>query len=92
MKNFERSESKTERSERAEAVNMGLFEIREGKYREISGDVWKLFKKYLPSDASLDDFGDDVGNLDKKYKGKEGYRFMQRLLKVYFDELNDIKG
>ena len=64
-------------------------------YREISNDVWQLFKKYLPIDADLSTFTEDVHELDQKYHDMndlEAYGFMQKLLKVYFDELNRIKG
>ena len=62
-------------------------------YKEISNDVWKLFNKYLPEDADTSSFVKDVHTLDEKYKKDERqYRFMQKLLKVYFDELNELKG
>lgn len=61
-------------------------------YQEISADVWTIFKKYLPEGSDLDEFTDQVSFLTKKYKGTEGYQFMQKLLKVYFDELNRVKG
>lgn len=61
-------------------------------YQEISADVWTIFKKYLPEGSDLDEFTDQVSSLTKKYKGTEGYQFMQKLLKVYFDELNRVKG
>ena len=62
------------------------------KYREISGFVWNFFKKYLPKDADLTTLTDDIHELDQKYKDTDEYEFMQKLLKVYFDELNRIKG
>ena len=65
------------------------------KYRAISTDIWVLFKKYLPIDADLSAFTEDVHELDQKYHDMndlEAYGFMQKLLKVYFDELNRIKG
>lgn len=65
------------------------------KYAAVSNDVWQIFKKYAPADASLDSFTDDVHALDQKYHEMnelEAYGFMQKLLKVYFDELNRIKG
>lgn len=61
-------------------------------YQEVSNDIWKIFKKYYPMDADLTTFADDVHALDQKYKGQDGYKFMQKLLKVYFDELNELKG
>ena len=61
-------------------------------YQEISADIWTIFKKYLPEGTDLDEFTDQVSSLTKKYKGTEGYQFMQKLLKVYFDELNRVKG
>ena len=65
---------------------------RVSKYSEISTNIWVLFKKYLPADADLTTFADDVHALDQKYKDQDGYKFMQKLLKVYFDELNELKG
>lgn len=65
------------------------------KYSEISRDVWILFKKYLPTSADLSTFTADVAALDQKYheaNDLDAYRFMQKLIKVYFDELRDIKG
>ena len=62
------------------------------KYAEISGFVWDFFKRYLPTDADLTTVAEDIHALDVKYKGTESYEFMQKLLKVYFDELNRIKG
>lgn len=62
------------------------------KYREISADVWKIFTTYLPDGTKTDDFADRIHELDGKYKDGPGYKFMQRLMKVYFDELREIKG
>ena len=63
------------------------------EYQGISTDVWQIFKKYFPDDADLDDFVKDVDALDKKYKGDvRQYCFFQALLKVYFNELNELKG
>ena len=74
------------------AVNSGKSACRVSKYREISGDVWILFKKFLPEGVDLDEFASDVHELNNKYEGTAEYKFMQKLLKVYFDELNKIKG
>lgn len=60
--------------------------------QQISSDVWNTFRKYHPQDANLAEFSADVHELDQKYKETDGYTFMQKLLKVYFDELNRIKG
>lgn len=65
------------------------------KYHEITTDIWKVFKKYLPKDSDLNTFTEDVAKLDKKYHGMkdlEAYHFMQKLLKVYFEELVEVKG
>lgn len=64
-------------------------------YASISNDIWQVFKKYVPADADLNEFTQDVHALDQKYhemNDLEAYGFMQKLLKVYFDELNRIKG
>ena len=62
------------------------------RYAEVSNDIWAIFKKYLPDDADLITWADDIHALDEKYQNTEEYEFMKRLLKVYFDELNRIKG
>ena len=62
------------------------------KYREISADVWRFFTSYLPDGSDLSDVANDISELDKKYKGTKEYSFMQKLLKVYFDELREVKG
>ena len=63
------------------------------EYKNIPADVWLIFKKYFPNGVDLTGFADDVHALDEKYKKDERqYRFMQKLLKVYFDELNEMKG
>lgn len=64
-------------------------------YCEISADVWNIFKKYVPDDADLMTFTEDVHKLDQKYhemNDLNAYRFMQKLLKVYFDELGVVKN
>ena len=62
-------------------------------YKEISADVWKLFKKYQPKGVDLNEFAADVHVLDRKYENnREEFMFMNKLLKVYFDELHRIKG
>ena len=71
---------------------MSSSEPQVSKYSEISRDVWVLFKRFLPTDADLITFTDDVHALDQKYKDQDEYHFMQNLLKVYFDELNKLKG
>ena len=62
------------------------------KYMEISNDIWRVFKRYLPDNADLSKFAADVHYLDRKYAKDEGYQFMQKLLKVYFDELKELKA
>ena len=62
------------------------------EYAKVSADVWEVFKKYIKPDADLNTWGDAVHALDEKYKGTAGYKFMQDLLKVYFQELVKIKG
>ena len=64
-------------------------------YCEISADVWNIFKKYAPDDADLMTFSADVHKLDQKYhemNDLNAYRSMQKLLKVYFDELGVVKN
>ena len=61
-------------------------------YKGISADVWVIFKKFLADGVDLDEFVGDVHELNNKYEGTAEYKFMQKLLKVYFHELNRIKG
>lgn len=63
------------------------------EYRDISAEVWTFFKKYFPDGANLSEAAEDIHKLDTKYKPDlRQYCFMQKLLKVYFDELNELKG
>lgn len=62
------------------------------KYSAVSTDVWNLFKKNLPISADLTNMGDDIHALDLKYRDQELYHFMQKLLKVYFDELGAVRN
>ena len=62
-------------------------------YKDISADVWVIFKKFLPNGVDLDEFAQDVHELNNKYEAnRDEFRFMNKLLKVYFDELNRVKG
>lgn len=62
------------------------------EYRAISGDVWNVFKKYFDEDADLSTFTDDVHKLDVKYnKNPRIYEFTQKLMRVYFQELHEIR-
>lgn len=62
------------------------------KYTEISTDVWKLFRDKQTNVITWDAFWDGVHELNNKYEGHEGYTLMQKLLKVYFDELKEVNG
>ena len=63
------------------------------EYKNISADVWLIFKKYFPNGADLTGFADDVHALDEKHKKDvRQYCFMKALLKTYFNELNELKG
>lgn len=63
------------------------------EYRDISAEVWMFFKKYFPDGASLSEVAEDIHKLETKYKSDlRQYCFMRKLLKVYFDELNELKG
>ena len=63
------------------------------EYQGISADVWTVFKKYFPADADTTDFVKDVDTMEKKYSGNpRTYEFFQKLLRVYFQELNELKG
>jgi len=63
------------------------------EYRDISADVWNAFKTYFPKDVDTSSFAKDIHVLDEKYgKNPRTYEFYQKLLKVYFQELNELKG
>lgn len=63
------------------------------EYKEVSADVWSIFKKYYSDDADCSGIADDIHKLDEKYKPYlRQYCFMQKLIKVYFDELYELKG
>lgn len=63
------------------------------EYQGISSDVWTVFKKYFPADVNTDDFTNDVHALDEKYKDNPRmYEFMKKLMRVYFQELTELKG
>ena len=63
------------------------------EYKTISADVWMVFKKYFPEGSDTTSFADDIHALDEKYKANpRTYEFMRKLMKVYFDELNELKG
>ena len=62
------------------------------EYQQISADVWKVFKRYFPKDVNTDTFADDVHALDVKYKkNPRTYEFFQKLMRVYFQELHELK-
>ena len=58
----------------------------------VSADVWSFCKKYYPEEADTSTSAEDIHALDEKYKGTEVYKFMQDLLKVYFQKLVEVKG
>lgn len=85
----------TAKSDNPISKSAGKSRLSVSAYCEISADVWNIFKKYAPDDADLMTFSADVHTLDQKYhemNDLNAYRFMQKLLKVYFDELGDIKN
>ena len=63
------------------------------QYRDMSAEVWQIFKKYYPDDADTNEFPDDAITIGNKYKGNiRYYEFVIKLLRVYMQELNEIKG
>ena len=63
------------------------------EYKTISADVWMIFRKYFPNDADTATFAEDIHQLDQKYRDNpRTYEFCQKLMRVYFQELNEIKG
>lgn len=62
------------------------------EYRNISADVWNVFKKYFDDDADTDSYTYDVDALEKKYKSNPRlYEFYMNLTRVYFKELHELK-
>ena len=59
-------------------------------YKQISGDVWILFKNRHTEANGWEKFWDGVHELNEKYYGCPAYDFMQKLLKLYFDELKEV--
>lgn len=59
-------------------------------YTDISRDVWKLFKDKYTNEISWAKFWDGVHELNEEYEGCIAYEFMQKLLKLYFDELKEV--
>ena len=63
------------------------------QYRDMSAVVWQIFKKYYPDDADTNEFPDDAIMIGNKYKKNlRYYEFVIKLLRVYMQELNEIKG
>lgn len=63
------------------------------EYKALSGDVWMIFKKYFDTSADSDEFTTkDISDLTKKYSyNPRIYDFTCRLMKLYFDELVELK-
>lgn len=62
------------------------------EYQQISSDAWVIFKKYFPDDADTSTFADDVHIYDGKYnKNPRTYEFAQKLMRVFSQELNELK-
>lgn len=62
------------------------------EYRTISADVWMIFKRYFDDDSDTDTFAQEVHILDAKYKqNPRTYEFFQKLMRVYFQELHELK-
>ena len=59
------------------------------QYKDISADVWMIFKDKHTNAITWEKFWDGVHELNEKYYGCPAYEFMQKLLKVYFEELRD---
>ena len=63
------------------------------EYRDMSNEVWQIFTKYYPDNMPPDDFPDDVSAIGKKYYHNiRRWEFVVKLLRVYTQELNEIKG
>lgn len=61
------------------------------EYSKISADVWQLFKHKHEGEFTWDQFWDGVHKLNNDYEGHPGYKFMQALLKVYFDQIKEVQ-
>lgn len=62
------------------------------EYRDISADVWSVFKKYFSDDSDTAAIPDDIHELDQKYhEDPRMYEFFRKLMKVYFQELHELK-
>lgn len=61
------------------------------EYVKISADVWQLFKHKHEEEISWDQWWDGVHKLNNDYENHPGYKFMQVLLKVYFDQIKEVQ-
>ena len=63
------------------------------EYRDMSNEVWQMFKKCYPEDGSDDEFIETASKIGNKYKAdKDKFDFVIGLMKLYLHELNKIKG
>lgn len=61
------------------------------EYKEISADVWNVFKKYFSEDADWDAYMDELNALDAKYhRNVRQYEFFCKLNRVYGHELGEL--
>lgn len=61
------------------------------EYKNISADVWNVFKKYFDRDMDNEDYSIDLHALDAKYKDNPRlYEFFGNLNRVYAHELYEL--
>ena len=63
------------------------------EYRDMSNEVWQMFKKCYPEDGSADEFVKSASEIGNKYKtDADKYGFVVGMMRLYMQELNKIKG
>lgn len=63
------------------------------EYRDMSNEVWQMFKKCYPEDGNVDEFVKTASEIGIKYTpNKDKHDFVVGLIRFYMQELNKIKG
>lgn len=63
------------------------------EYRDMASEVWQIFKKCYPDDVPADVFVNESQALGNKYyHDVRRWEFVVKMLRVFMQELNEIKG
>lgn len=62
------------------------------EYRNISSDVWNIFKKNFDVKGYLNDLASDIHEIDQKYNPNPRlHEFQKKLTVLYMTELAELK-